>query len=174
VLDVFRISYTHDRGAVIMIANQILEGIKMSLPENFDLRSVVAWMFKRLGTGASILIIGFMYFQEEQKNAQQISNMQIEIEILTSIVTEVKKSNERLEASLYKMEYMPSYEIIKLGLAGLSHEEAINKIKFWVDNEWVAKIANLKTLCEEPGRVLLITITGNSARAGDYCRAAHF
>jgi hypothetical protein len=156
-----------------MIRNQIIEGIKMSLPIAFDIKTVTTWIFQRLGTGAAILVVGLMYLDEEKKNAEQIDFLQSELTSTKVMLVEVKESLDLVNASLYKMEYMPSYEIIKLGLAGLSHEEAIAKIKFWVAEEWVAKIANLTTLCEEPGRALLIKLAGNAARAGDYCRAMH-
>jgi hypothetical protein len=77
-----------------------------------------------------------------------------------------------IEDSLYEMKYGPSYETIKRGLAGLNHEEAIEKIKFWVDEEWVAKVVDLDKLCEEPDRKHLIKLAGIEGSV-DYCRALH-
>jgi hypothetical protein len=142
--------------------------------------AILKWAMERAGAGfVLIVVLGFVWHEEQntqglsQANAESIAALSEQVETLTAQMKQMAIQVEGITQSLYKMEYIPSYEIIKLGLAGLSHEEAIAKIKFWVAEGWVAKIANLTKLCEEPGRNLLIKLAGNQARAGDYCRAMH-
>jgi hypothetical protein len=158
------ITYTHDRGAVIMLIKLLRKGNDM-----FNALNAVFSEKPAVSALAIIIIVAMGAYFGYKQNEETWS----EIQVITEKVDQLAESNESIKASLYKMEYTPSYEIIKLGLAGLSHEESIAKIKFWVTEEWVAKIANLTTLCEEPERKLLIKLAGNSARAGDYCRAMH-
>ena len=87
-------------------------------------------------------------------------------------LTELFSQVAEIKASLYEAKYEPSYETIKRGLAGLNHAEAIDKINFWVDEEWVAKLVDLDKLCEEDGRAHLIKLAGLEGSV-DYCRALH-
>jgi hypothetical protein len=121
-------------------------------------------------TPASIIFAVIVYwsgFQTTQEtaetNAIEVSQLVIQVSSLTDQIGEISDQ-------LYEMKYEPAYKIIKLGLAGKSHDEAIERIKFWVDEDWVAKIVNLTELCEEPSRKYLMKIGGPQG-AVDYCRA---
>jgi hypothetical protein len=164
MLNFVTIEHNHDRGVVIMLIKLLRKGNDM-----FTALNAVFSEKPAISALAIIFIVASSQYAGYKKNEQT----QSEMHQITTKVDQLAESNESIKLSLYKMEYMPSYEIIKLGLAGLSHEESIGKIKFWGNEGWVAKIANLTTLCEEPERKLLIKLAGNPARAGDYCRAMH-
>ena len=99
------------------------------------------------------------------------ANLQADNEMKASLLA-LSAQVASIEDSLYEAKYEPSYETIKRGLAGLNHTEAIEKINFWVDEEWVAKLVDLDKLCEEDGRTHLIKLAGLEGSV-DYCRALH-
>lgn len=121
-------------------------------------------------TPISVIFAVFVYWSGLQATQETAEANAHEVTRLSAQVANLTKQISAIGDQLYAMKYEPAYKIIKLGLAGKSHGEAIERIKFWVSEDWVAKIANLNELCDEPDRKYLMKIGGPQGSV-DYCRA---
>jgi hypothetical protein len=87
-------------------------------------------------------------------------------------VTELNNTIVNLENRIDDMVYEDSELLVARGFSGiLDPTGLIDKLNFWITNDWDAQLAAVEKLCSEPDRTRLVKHIGSQA-ATSICRAA--